>query len=332
MSGGRYPFGQGAGNLNPRTESVLNLSRPLRPVPIPSLRPWAGSRLGAGVGEVWVAGPGSLVALPDGSTSTLDGLTASAGEQLVGSAGIAAVGLRFPLLAKLIDSSEWLSLQVHPDDALARRLMGERALGKDEVWVVLEVDATTRLVTGPARHLDAGDVAAAVAAGTMDLDACDLRRPTPGDTLNIRAGTIHAIGPGAFVYELEQPSDLTFRISDWGRPATPGRHLHLDEARQAIVPAQHAELVGEAWALDGGALNQPHFRLELVVSGSGSDRTPNGRSPEIVTAVGGTVILRGSGWSERLAALETAVVPAAVPRYTIATAAGAIGVVGSLPL
>ena len=100
----------------------MDLSQPAAPrrPSRASLRPWAGNRLGDGVGELWLAGPASIVELANGSSPTLDALAAEAGPALVGAAGIAALGPRFPLLAKLIDAADWLSLQVHPDDELAR--------------------------------------------------------------------------------------------------------------------------------------------------------------------------------------------------------------------
>jgi len=316
---------------DPSSEPALDLSRPLRPAPSPSLRPWAGTRLGSGVGEVWTAGPASIVELADGSTLTLDALAAEAGPALVGEAGVAALGPRFPLLAKLIDAADWLSLQVHPDDELARRLYGPEAVGKDEVWLVLEAAPDARLITGPARTLTADQVRVMVATGTMRRDACEVRAPQPGETLNVRAGTIHAIGPGAFVYELEQPSDITFRISDWDRPAIPGRRLHPVEAGQAVIPSLHAEVVGSGWQLDGDRLDERHFRLELVGAGRTASRRPAGQSAEVVTAVSGAVTLVGAGFEERLTALETAVVPAAVAAYEIVVDAGAVAAVASLP-
>ena len=309
----------------------MDLLRPLRPIPAPSLRPWAGTRLGGGVGELWVAGPASVVQLDDGRSMTLDELAASAGAELVGTAGLAMLGPRFPLLAKLIDAGDWLSLQVHPDDALARRLYGVDAVGKDEAWVVLEADPGARLVTGPRRSMDRASVMAAVAAGTMDLDALETADAVAGDAVNVRAGTIHAIGAGVFVYEIEEPSDITFRISDWGRPPTPGRHLHRDEAGLAVDPTFHAQPVGSAWRLDGDALNVRSLRLELVAGGSGAERTPSLRSPEIVTAFGGEVTLVGPDWTERLGSLETAVVPAAAAVYRVDAAPGAVALIGSLP-
>jgi len=137
--------------LDPRV-----LATPLRPRPEPSVRPWAGSRLaapGARVGELWLAGPASVVEIGAGEACTLDELAASAGEALVGSRAMALLGPRFPLLVKLIDAAEWLSLQVHPSDEIARELYGAGAVGKTEAWLVLDVEPGATLVTGPRRDL-----------------------------------------------------------------------------------------------------------------------------------------------------------------------------------
>lgn len=307
-----------------------DMSRPLQPVAFPSPRPWAGTRLGAGIGERWLAGPDSLVA-GDGAFLTLDALAARAGATLVGSRGMVRLGARFPLLVKVIDAADWLSLQVHPSDAVARRLHGEGAVGKAEAWVILDAAPDAVLVTGPRADLPAEAVRAAIEAGTLDRAECESRPAVPGDVLHLEAGTIHAIGAGAFIYEIEQPSDLTFRISDWGRPESPGRPLHRAEALLAVEPTRHAVSAGAAWRLDGGALDTEHFRLEAVGPGERAHRSPAGLSLEVVTAVGGDVILDGDGWREVVEALGTVVVPAAVPAYRIAPGDGARALVGSLP-
>ena len=307
------------------------LTRPLRPTPTLSARPWAGTRLGEGIGERWLAGPDSQVWLPSGTATTLEALAADAGAALVGDHGLALLGRRFPLLAKLIDAAEWLSLQVHPTDAIATALYGPAAVGKSEAWVVLAAEPGTMLVTGPRRDLDAAAVRAAIAGGTMGRGDCDLRPAAAGDLLHLPAGAIHAIGSGAFVYEIEQPSDLTFRISDWGRPATAARPIHRDEALRAVDPSLHAIPAGSGFAPDGGALLDPHFQLEIVGPGEAVDRAPGGRTPEIVTAIGGAVVLEGDGWRESLASLETAVVPAAVARYGLVTEDGSRALVATVP-
>jgi len=305
---------------------------PLRPVPEPSVRPWAGDRLGpaaAQVGELWLAGPGSRVPDTSGATVTLDELAARHGAALVGERGMALLGPRFPLLVKLIDAADRLSLQVHPGDALARELYGPTALGKAEAWVVLDAAPGTRLVTGPRPDLAEAELRTVIADGTMGLEHCATTASVAGDTLLLRPGTIHAIGAGAFVYEIEQPSDLTFRISDWGRPT--GRTLHRAESLRAIVPAAQAVPAGSGWELDGGALAVPEFRLELVRGGSIVVRHPAGRTPEVVTVLRGTAVASGDGWRSDVATTETIVVPAVVESYTLEPGPDSVVAVGSLP-
>jgi mannose-6-phosphate isomerase len=299
---------------------------PFRPVPAPSVRPWAGSRLApadAHVGELWLAGPDSRVVGSDGGTLTLDELAAIHGPALVGTAGMARYGARFPLLVKLIDAADWLSLQVHPDDALARELYGPEAVGKAEAWVVLDADEGTELVTGPADDLDATVLLTAIASGEAGHRHCRHSPATPGDTLMLEPGTLHAIGPGTLVYEIEQPSDITFRISDWGRP---GRTLHTAESVRALRPARHAQPAGAGFRLDGGVLTAEAFRLELTRKEE--RRTPGGQSPEVVSVLAGSAVARGDGWTEMLRAWETVVVPAATGAYVVEPASGAVVGIG----
>lgn len=303
---------------------------PFSPVPVTSVRPWAGHRLALAdehIGELWLAGPASLVA-PGGPT--LDELAAARGATLVGQRGMALLGPRFPLLVKLIDAADWLSLQVHPGDALARELYGPDAVGKTEAWVVLDGTQATPFVTGPASGLGPDQVRAVIADGTMGLRHCTTTVAAAGDVLLLRAGTIHAIGAGALVYEIEQPSDLTFRISDWGRPT--GRTLHTAESLRAVDPAAHAEPRGSGFVIDGGMLEVPEFRLELVRGGvDPTTRTPAGRSLEVLTVLGGSAVVRGAGWSETLTAPATLVVPAAVPSYRLEPAADALIAIAGIP-
>jgi mannose-6-phosphate isomerase len=171
---------------------------------------------------------------------------------------------------------------------------------------------------------------AAVAEGAMGLADCEVVPATPGDILLVRAGTIHAIGAGILVYEIEQPSDLTYRISDWGRPAVPGRTLHPEEAVRAIRPELRAETVGRGWHPEGGALAVPEFRLEVCGEGP-TERRPGGDSVEVVTVLHGEATATGDGWSEKLVPFETLVVPASVERYAIEGGPGSISCVGSIP-
>jgi len=312
---------------HPLAEAVL------RPPPRQSVRPWAGRRLGAAgeqVGELWLAGPDSVVATALGAM-TLDDVAGAAGAPFVGRNGMQLVGARFPLLVKVIDAAAWLSLQVHPDDALAAELFGPGALGKAEAWVVLDAAPDAELVTGPAADLAPEALLAALDAGDLGRDRCLVEPCLPGQTRLLRPGTLHAIGAGCFVYEIEQPSDLTFRISDWGRPETPDRPLHRAESARAVRPDARAELVGRDWRLDGGSLSIPEFQLEIVVDPDGEARRPAGTSLEVVTAVRGEIEVSGDGWRETLVLFETLVVPASIPAYRLQGSDGSIACVGRTP-
>jgi mannose-6-phosphate isomerase len=138
---------------------------------------------------------------------------------------------RFPLLLKLIDARRELSVQVHPSDAqAARRHPGQ--LGKNEAWVVLRANpGTSRLYVGLEHGVSEPGLRAAIADGT----AASLLHgftPEPGDCVMLEAGTVHAIGRDLLLFEIQQTSDLTYRMFDWGRVDATGksRPLHVEDA------------------------------------------------------------------------------------------------------
>ncbi len=164
--------------------------------------------------------------------TTLDVLAARHGEELLGRAVAPPAG--FPWLVKFLDCHEQLSVQVHPDDETARRLLGHE-MGKTEAWVVLEVGPAGRIQAGLkpgttrvdlVRHLDAGTVAECLHSFS----------PRPGDCVFLPAGTVHAAGGGLLLAEVQQSSDATFRLFDWNRLGTDGkpRALHRREALESI--------------------------------------------------------------------------------------------------
>jgi mannose-6-phosphate isomerase len=318
-------------NLEVRPIPDVGRMAPMRPVSMPSVRPWAGVRLGGGIGELWLAGPGSNVDSPEFGRLTLDDLAARTGEALVGSRAIRRYGPRFPLLVKVIDAAAWLSLQVHPSDDVAAQLFGPGAVGKTEAWLVLDATAGASLITGPARALTQAALRGSIRDGTLDRAQCEERAAEPGDAWVVPAGTIHAIGAGVLMYEIEQPSDLTFRISDWGRPSVPGRRLHPAEALRSLDPTSHVRRAGRGWRLDGDELAVPQLRLEMVGPSGPFTRAPGGASLEIVTAVRDGVDVTGDGWHETLAPFETLVVPASIAGYEIAAGSGGLACVGSVP-
>lgn len=210
---------------------------PLKFQPYLRPMPWGGRRLAAwcrepwpaemNIGEVWLLSDHphhvSVVANGRWQGQPLSQLLAEHGEAMLG--GCSA---RFPLLFKLLDARENLSVQVHPDDELARTWApGER--GKTEAWVVLEADEQAAIWLGLKAGLDRSAVARELTRGTIPL--CLQRyQPQPGQCFYVPAGTVHALGGGTVVFEVQQTSDATFRLYDWDRVDAAGRPrtLHLE--------------------------------------------------------------------------------------------------------
>lgn len=142
-------------------------------------------------------------------------------------------GLGFPLLIKYIDATDDLSVQVHPDDQLAQERYGMN--GKTEMWYVIEADKGAGLYVGFKDGVTREQYCDAVDAGTVD-QLLKFHPVKPGDLFFIPAGTVHAIGKGVLLAEIQQPSDVTYRIFDWNRVDAQGnsRELHVDEAFDAI--------------------------------------------------------------------------------------------------
>jgi mannose-6-phosphate isomerase len=209
-------------------------------------RPWGGDRLAARwapgeadveagrepIGEAWLAGPWTRVAAGPDTGRDLADLAAEHGAALLGAAPWSRYGARFPLLVKLLDAAEPLSLQVHPDDAYALQFESASGhLGKTEAWWVLSADPGAQVTWGFAREVTRVEVERAAASGRW----APLLRQLPvaeGDVVVNPAGTVHALGAGLLVYEVQQASDLTYRLYDHGRLGADGRarELHLDRA------------------------------------------------------------------------------------------------------
>lgn len=145
---------------------------------------------------------------------------------------------QFPLLIKLLDAQDRLSVQVHPNDEQAR---AHDALenGKTEAWVIIAAEPGSRIFAGLKPDVDCESLTRALQAGTVE-DCLHQIEVAPGDCVFIPAGTVHAIGEGVLLAEVQQSSDLTFRLHDWNRMGTDGkpRTLHIDESLACINFAQ----------------------------------------------------------------------------------------------
>ena len=210
---------------------------------------WGGRRLhtelgkdcGAGItAESW-----ELSTHPDGLCHIASG--AAAGETLAAwlADHPAALGTRAegrtdaPILIKLIDAAQNLSVQVHPDDAYARRVEGDA--GKTELWYILDAAEGAEVICGVAEELSREELAARAADGSIGAAL----RHVPvrsGDALLVRAGTLHGIGAGVLICEIQQSSNVTYRVYDYGRVGADGkpRDLHIEKAQEvaSLVPTE----------------------------------------------------------------------------------------------
>jgi mannose-6-phosphate isomerase len=152
---------------------------------------------------------------------------------LVGDKVYEQFGDVFPILVKLIDSNDWLSVQVHPDDALAaKRNIG---YGKTEMWYIMQADQNAQLISGFNRKMDREEYLQHLKQGKIK-DILNFEQVKQGDVFFIPAGRVHALGPGCLLAEIQQTSDTTYRIYDWARPDKDGkmRELQTEEALEAI--------------------------------------------------------------------------------------------------
>ena len=232
---------------------------PLRFIPIASRRPWGGNalmtelgkeftecdeegnenRIGRDelIGESWeIADMGfedSVV--KDGwlAGNTLSEVMETYLERIVGENVYNYYGRQFPLLIKFLDINDRLSVQVHPDDEIAAERYD--ALGKNEAWYVMDAKPGARIYAGFNREVSAQELYDRCHAGTVE-EILNVIYPKKGDILHITPGTVHAADGGLLIAEIQESSDLTFRLYDWGREFNPetARQLHLEEAIDLI--------------------------------------------------------------------------------------------------
>jgi mannose-6-phosphate isomerase len=248
--------------------------------------------------------------------ATLRDLIRERGDELLGIGRSPTKPDQFPLLVKFLDAREVLSVQVHPDDVQGRRLANDN--GKTEAWVIVHADPGSLIYAG--LKPDVSRDAFAAALGTPDVEPL-LHRflARAGDCIMIPAGTVHAIGAGVVLAEIQQMSDATFRVHDWGRVGPDGkpRALHLAEALEAtdFERGPVDPLVAEPEPLPGGkwealaACN--YFRLtRLLLNGQSmiglTDRFT------IVLGLGGAAEVRHNGESFPIEFGETLLLPAAL--------------------
>ncbi len=298
--------------------------------PIFKDKPWGGRRLAerfgkslppdVPIGESW-----ELVSLPDNESrvrrgplagQTLRSLVDQWGTDLLGHAS--PVGGRFPLLIKFLDARQHLSVQVHP-----KPLPGDQANAtpglKHEAWYVLDAEPDAALFIGLKPGVTAADVTQA--ANTPAFADLLRRWPVkPGDCYYLPSGTVHALGAGIMVAEVQTPSDVTYRFYDWDRMGLDGkpRSLHIEEAlantRYGVPDAEIAQPQCAATTDFCNAIRRTsceRFTIDRVKFDPGADMAcPGGGELRIWIALQGELELSQAGVTERVAPGDVAVLPA----------------------
>jgi mannose-6-phosphate isomerase len=271
-----------------------------RPWGVRSLRPWLDVEAGDDlVGEAWYT---------DNRTRTPDGR--SLGEHIASDAarvlGPAVNGTRCPLLMKLLFTSERLSIQVHPDDAYGQRHHG--SLGKTEAWHVLSATPDAEIGLGLVAPSTPDAAREAAQTGAL-ADMVDWRAAAVGDTFFVPAGTVHAIGGGLTIVEVQEHSDITYRLFDYGRP----RDLHLDHGL-AVATLDRYAIDNSPVALSPGRtrlVTCAYFTMERVRVTARSTVVPTGREYQLLMALEGTGTLAGEPFAKGDAWLVPAIGDAA---------------------
>lgn len=297
---------------------------PFRTRPIFKGKPWAGDRLAGlvegappGTGEVWLVsdldGEASPIASGAHSGRTLRDLVREHPLELLGAAFAAEE--RFPLLVKVLDVGAPLSLQLHPDAALARAL-GDGPRGKAETWLVLEPGAEARVDLGLAGPTPADEVVRLARDGGL-VERLASFVPEPGEPIEIPPGTLHSARE-VLLLEVQEPSDVTYRVHDWGRN---GRELHLEQTRRVLAALEPSRLprAGGGWVRGRRALAQlSPFHFDALDLRAGARLTLPGGAPQVLVVLEGRAVIEAAGHPLLLVERgEAAVLPAALPEVSL---------------
>ena len=316
------------------SNSVTNdMIYPLTFDPVFKDYPWGGrnleTKLGRAIPEGIVAESWEIAAHRNGSSvvnlgplqgKTLPEVQALLGELLLGDRNDAALAAdKFPLLIKILDANRWLSIQVHPDDAYGLAHEGEP--GKTEMWVVLHAEPGAELIYGFAPGMTRTQYAAVIGTDAS-VDGLHRVAVKPGDVIFVPSGTIHALGPGVMVAEIQQNSDTTYRIWDWGRP----RPLHLEKSLDVLNfeqvtpgPAKPTVLLDEEGLRIEHLVACPYFDTERITLPAGHEfyGLCDGSTFEIWAVLQGAVMLTSDAAPVTLKAVQWVLLPAELGEYQL---------------
>jgi mannose-6-phosphate isomerase len=270
-------------------------------------------------GEVWLlsglAGNESVVSNGFLKGNDLNEIVEIYMEELLGDKVFEAHGNDFPLLIKILDSNDWLSIQVHPDDELAEKR--HNGSGKTEMWYVIDAEPGAELISGfrstitPEKYLE--KLKAKALTSLLNYE-----KAVSGDVFFVPAGRVHALGPGLFLAEIQQSSDVTYRIFDYDRLDNAGnpRELHTDLALDAIDFNYHSAIKTRYIPEKNRTVSlvqNPYFETGLLDFGTTVVKNYSGLdSFVILLCVSGKCTLQYPGGAENLKAGELILLPASL--------------------
>lgn len=304
---------------------------PIKFNPIPKQKLWGGQKLkdklnksfiGDDIGESWeISGVNEAISIVNNGKlkgRSLQDILAQYTAEILGDSVYKTFSNEFPLLIKYIDANQDLSVQLHPNDALAKQR--HDSFGKTEMWYIMDAEPSSRLILGFKENIDENSYQEALSNGSLPQILNEVPVKS-GDTFFIPTGTVHAIGSGILLAEIQQTSDITYRIYDWDRVDANGnaRTLHQEEAIAAINYDFKGEKVTYQ-QIDNASntmISCPYFTTNLLPISGKKKINSNIDSFVIYMCVSGAATIEGDGFSEDIHYGETVLIPAALKDYTI---------------
>ncbi|WP_405606040.1 type I phosphomannose isomerase catalytic subunit [Polaribacter sp. Asnod1-A03] len=276
------------------------------------------------IGESWelsdVKGDTSVVSNGGLKGKDLKELISEYKAELMGEKIYNHFGEKFPLLIKFIDAKEALSIQLHPHDDLAKER--HDSFGKTEMWYVMQADEKANLIVGFQKEVTSTEYLEHLENKSL-LDILNVDEVSKGDVYFIPTGRVHAIGAGVMLAEIQQTSDITYRIYDWDRPNPDGtyRELHTEEAIDAIdysAQESYKSVYSKEQNTSSEIVSCPYFTTNVLpIEGELSINHNDKDSFVIYMCVEGSVEFKYENQTEKLKTGETILVPACIKDITI---------------
>lgn len=316
---------------------MKNQLYPLKFKPVLKDKIWGGGKIKSvlgidfaplpNCGEAWVLSgvEGNQTGIANGflAGNELNELVEIYMGDLVGDPVYERFGDEFPILVKFIDAADYLSIQVHPDDELAARR--NSGYGKSEMWYIIAADPGSELICGFSKKVDRQTYLEHLKNNTL-REILNAEKVEAGDVFYIPAGRVHALGPGTFLAEIQQTSDTTYRIYDWGRVDSNGnsRELHIEEALDAIDFNLYDDYKTKYSPKKNGSANlvtSPFFTTNLIQCDKAMSKDYSElESFVIYVCAEGAVTLIHNGETEPQVSLsqgEALLIPASIDRVDI---------------